>query len=137
MLRKDIYNNINNQIYHGIIINISQKNKSLISNWNVIGKKKSLFGIITIYKVEVKKSEIDSIINKIQENMARKILFLKQEFYAHFYRDNGIIIVFKEKIFNVTVDKNTWKAAINYGKTININEKQLYFIPNRFEDEEF
>jgi hypothetical protein len=69
--------------------------------------------------------------------MARKILFLKQEFYAHFYRDNGIIIVFKEKIFNVTVDKNTWKAAINYGKTININEKQLYFIPNRFEDEEF
>ena len=137
MLGNEIISKNNNIAYHGIIINISQKNKSLISNLNVIGKKKSIFGIITIYKIEVKQNEINNIIIKIQENMVNKILFLKQEFYAHFYRNNEMIIVFREKIFTVTLDKNTWEEAINYGRKINIKEKQLDFIPNRFEDEEF
>jgi hypothetical protein len=137
MSENEIINKNNDQIYHGIIINISQKNKSLISTLDVIGKKKSIFGIITIYKIEVKVNEINNIINKIQENMAIKILFLKQEFYAHFYRNNEMIIVFREKIFNVILDKNTWMEAINFGKSINIKEKQLDFIPNRFEDEQF
>jgi len=80
---------------------------------------------------------IDKSIKDLQDNMSDKVLFKKQEFYFHFYRDNELIIVYKDKIFKISPDKSTWIDAITYGKRLNISEKQLDFIPNRFEDEDY
>jgi len=128
-------NNIEN--YHGIVVSFSQKNKSIFQRLHIIGLKKVLFGIIKLYKIDISEKEIKKIIQEIQMNMSKNIFMINQEFYAHFYRKNELIIVYRNKIFSVTLDKNSWEEAIEYGKSIGIKENQLDFIPNRFEEEQF
>ena len=123
--------------YHGIIVNLSQKNKSIFKRLNIVGVRKVLFGIIKIYKIDTSEKEINELIQEIQMNMSKSILMINQEFYAHFYRKNELIIIYRNKIFSVTMDKKTWEEAIKYGRSIGIKEKQLDFIPNRIEDENF
>ncbi|MGA2141408.1 MAG: hypothetical protein ABSG94_03200 [Brevinematales bacterium] len=123
--------------YHGIIINRSQKNRSIFKEMDIIGKKNILGGIIVLYKVSVSENNLQDIIKKIRKNMSCRLLFKRQEFYAHFYRGNELIIVYKNKVFNAAVDQRTWKEAIEYGKSLGIIEKQLDFKPNRIEDETY
>jgi hypothetical protein len=129
---KDIDN-----VYHGIIINISQKDRSVFRQLKVIGKKKIFFGLITLYKIEVDESNFNETMLSVQKNMTNGFLFIKQEFYIHFYRSNELVIVFRDKIFRVTTDKNSWGEALEYGLKLNIKHGQLDFIPNRFKDEPF
>lgn len=63
------------------------------------------------------------------------MLFKRQEFYAHFYRNDELIIVFRDRVFRITPDKATWGEAREHGRQLGIIEKQLDFIPNRFMDE--
>ena len=123
--------------YHGIIINLSQRDKSIFKTIEIIGKRKLLFGFVILYKVKVFPDNINEIIKALQNNLSNRIIFKRQEFYFHFYRDNELIVVFKDKIFNISPDKSTWIGAITYGRQLNIADKQLDFIPNRFEDEDY
>lgn len=123
--------------YHGIIMNHSQKDKSIFEKLNVIGKKNVFLGLVVFYKIKVDEDALNHTIKIIQENMASKLFFKKQEYYAHFYRNDELIIVFRNKIFNVTPDKNTWLDVVEYGKSLKITEKQLDFIPNRIENETY
>ena len=123
--------------FHGIIINISQKNRSIFETVNILGKRKYLFGLLTLYKVKVSPDKISDAIKAFQRNMSDRVVFKKQEFYLHFYRDNELIIVFRDKIFNVLPDKSTWAEAIAHGRQLKITDKQLDFVPSRFEDENF
>lgn len=124
-------------LYHGIVVSLSQRDKRVFERLHVIGKKKALLGAVTLYKVAVAESELENVIKMIQENMASKLLLRKQEFYAHFYRNDELIIVFRGKTFKATTDSATWKEAIAFGKSLGIAEKQLDFKPNRLEDETF
>jgi hypothetical protein len=123
--------------YHGIIFNICQKDKSIFNELNIIGKKKFIFGLFTIYKVGVSQNDLNDVIRIIQKNMTDQILFKKQEFYAHFYRLNELIIVYKYKLFKVTTDKSTWEEAIEYGKSLKIKDEQLDFKPCKIDEETF
>ncbi len=128
---------MNSNDYHGIIINQSQKNKSIFKKLKIIGRKKVLFGLVILYKISVESDSLNELIKSVRENMASRLFILKQEYYAHFYRNNELIIVFKDKVFNVTTDKNAWREAIEFGKSLNIIEKQLDFTPNKVEDETY
>ena len=123
--------------FHGIVINISQKNKSIFETVNIIGKRKYFFGLLILYKVKVSPDKIADAIKAFQSNMSDRIVFKKQEFYLHFYRDNELIIVFRDKIFNASPNKSTWAEAIAHGRQLKITDKQLDFAPNRLEDEKF
>jgi hypothetical protein len=123
--------------YHGIVLNISQKDKSIFKRLQVIGRKKALMGLITFYKIKIDLYQIDDVIRNIQNNMVRSFGPIKQEYYAHFYKDNELIIAYKDKLFNVTTDRTTWAKAISHGKSLNIMEKQLDFTPCKFEDETY
>ena len=126
-----------NKEYHGIIINISQRDKSIFKTIDILGKRKYLFGLLIFYKIKVVPENLVSVIKTLQNNLSNRILFKKQEFYFHFYRDNELIIVFRDKIFKVSPDKSTWLEAITHGRQLKITDKQLDFIPNRFEDETY
>jgi hypothetical protein len=130
-------NVLNQQEYHGIIINLSQRDKSVFNTVEIIGRKKSFSGLVTLYKIRVSPDNIDAVIKTFQHNMADWLFFKKQEFYFHFYRDNELIIVFKDKIFKVSPDKSTWGEAIAYGLQLKITAKQLDFFPSRFGDEQY
>ena len=74
---------------------------------------------------------------KIQRNMKRRLLFVAKEFYCHFYRNDELIIVFRERVFRTSTQKTTWTEAIDYGKSIGIPAGQLDFIPNKMSDETY
>ena len=122
--------------YHGIIVNLSQNRKGP-KELTIIGRRNVLFRFLVIYKIEAKQEEIDSLIMKMQHNMKRRMLFLAKEFYCHFYRNDELIIVFRERVFRASPQKTTWSEAIDYGKSIGIPTKQLDFIPNRIADETY
>ncbi|MGA2793972.1 MAG: hypothetical protein ABSE69_10625, partial [Roseiarcus sp.] len=123
--------------YHGQIIGLSQRDRSIFGALKVIGQRRVFWGLFTIYKVSVPPNELETIIRRLQENMSNKLLFLPQEYYAHFYRGRELIIVYRDRVFRVTTDPATWKAAIEHGRELGIAERQLDFSPHRVEDERY
>jgi hypothetical protein len=121
--------------YHGIIINRSQRDKAIFKTIEIIGERKSLWGLLALYKIRVLPENIDGIIKAFQSNMADKLFFKKQEFYFHFYRNNELIVVFRDKIFRVSPDKSTWGEVIAHGHQLKIADTQLDFTPNTFDSE--
>jgi hypothetical protein len=123
--------------YHGIVINLSQKDQKVINSQNIIGKKVVIPGLLILYKIQVEKQRINQVIQLLQNNLRDKLSIFIKSFYFHFYNGEELIIVYKDKIFRIEPDINTWKEAIEYGKKLGIPEKQLDFYPYRFEDEKY
>ncbi len=114
--------------YVGYIIDKSIGNKKVIKELPITNRKKIWLGLITILEIKVSEKEFDNLIVILQENMTTQIGFFKQEFYIHFYCGNELIVVFRQRVFHITSDKETWGDAISYGKNIGIIEKQLDFL---------
>lgn len=107
--------------YHGIIVEESL-DKGTLGKLRVIGRKRG--AEFSLLKVEVE----EGALGKIQKS-------LKPGYYAHFYKNDELIIVFPKKIFRVTPEKRTWKGAIAYGLSLGIPGKQLAFFPRSFREE--
>mgnify|MGYP001567775500 CR=1 FL=1 len=106
--------------YHGILVNVSQEDKSIFDELKILGQKKAWGWIL--YRIEVPSNKINQIIKRLQLNMVNGL-------YFHFYKDDDLIVIFNKKIFKAKTDKSTWKKIIDYGKSLNIPEKQLDFYP--------
>ena len=116
-------------MYHGIILDLEFKDSTYPQKFKLFAKRKSSTSGWLLYGVEVGDQEIDKVILEVQENMKDD-----KPYYAHFYNDNDMIVVFKKNVFRVKPHISTW-AVINYGKKLNIPQEQLDFWPNRFQDE--
>lgn len=114
--------------YHGILVNVSQKDETIFSKLKIVGQKEDDGWIL--YKIEIKPEEVTEIINDLQNN-------LSDSFYFHIYKDDELIVIFKNKIFITKTDKSTWKEILGYGKLLNIPSEQLDFYPCKTEDEKF
>ena len=117
--------------YHGIIIDLSQKDEKVLERLNILGQRKTSDGKWVLYKVVVNPDSIEDTIKQLQENM------VDEKYYFHFYKDSRLIVVFKRKIFRIGTDKSTWDKAIEYGKSLGVPEEQLDFYPCRIEDETY
>lgn len=54
---------------------------------------------------------------------------LKQAWFMHIWKDNKMIVLFKDRKFEIKADnKNTWKEAIEYGLSLGILKEQLEFL---------
>ena len=115
-------------MYHGILIDQEFTDPKFPEKFKVFSVKQD--GSWRIYGVEINESAFRNAIKEIQENMKGDL-----PWYAHLYNDEDLIVIFKTKIFNVKPHKSTWEQIIEYGKSLNIPEKQLDFWPNRFQDE--
>jgi hypothetical protein len=119
--------------YHGIIIDKSLRNKGLIKKLNVIGSKKSSTGLgRTLLKISFPAEKLEKMIKLIQEN-----LVVKGEYYAHLYKDDELVVIFKDRVFRITPEKSTWKPIIDYGLSMKIPIEQLDMKPCRFQDETY
>ncbi len=71
-----------------------------------------------LYSVEVDDKDIDLISKNLKST----------KWYAHFWKGNKVIAVFKDKTFNFDYNKKeTWKQAVEYGLSIGIPKEQLDF----------
>ncbi len=61
------------------------------------------------------------------EHLAKQLK--PEKWYAHFWDDENIYVVFPGKTFLMSRDdKSTWTDAVSYGKSIDIPEEQLDFL---------
>lgn len=117
--------------YHGIVVNLSQKNLRIIKALNIIGRRSVIPGLLALYKVGIKAEDLESTIDLLQKNMRGSC------FYAHLYRDNELIVVFKSRVMHATPEPASWSDIIDYGRSLHIPVFWLDFKPCRFEDEQF
>ena len=115
-------------MYHGIIIDQEFTDQSFPNTFKVFAKKQD--GSWGIYGIEVEDSKLEESIKKIQENMKGD-----EPWYAHFYNDRQLIVIFKDMVFRVEPHISSWTPIIDYGRELNIPEEQFDFWPNRFQDE--
>lgn len=115
--------------FHGIIVKESLRDHSVVRGWNVIRESKTEDW--SVYTVLVAAESLNELVEELQEFM------FEGSWYAHFYNKDGskLIIVFKNRRFDVTSEKSTWEGAINYAESLNIPGRQLEFKPTRFDDE--
>lgn len=114
-------------MYHGIIIDQQFTDPNFPQEFKTFAKK--LDGNWVIYGIEVDTAKIEEVIAKIQR-------YTKEgAWYAHFYNDQELIVVFKDTVFRVIPHKASWGPIIEYGRALAIPPDQLTFWPNRFQDE--
>lgn len=119
--------------WHGIIVDKSLQDPGVMDDFKILGKKVAdddPKDVWTIYKVEVKAHLIDRVIERVQKN-------LQEGWYAHFYKNKDLIIVFHDRVFKVATDPKTWKPIILYGKSQHIAADPLDFFPCTEDDETF
>ncbi len=117
--------------YHGIVIDVSQKDPSALGELSIIGRREAPDASWTLLKVEVKPGDLEGVIQRLQANL------VEDAFYFHFYRNDELIAVFKKKIFRTKTDPSTWGELVAYGLSLGIPERQLDFRPCRAADEEY
>ena len=110
---------------------------SIFRDLNVLGRRKLFGGAVTVYKIGVTAEDLPAVLRRVQENMRNRLLFMRQEFYAHFYRGPELIIVFGDRLFRVGIDPSTWREAIEHGRRLGIAKGQLDFSPCRIEEETY
>ena len=76
--------------------------------------------------IEVEEEKLAEQIKSLQENM---VDIQDKCWYAHFFRQQELIVVYQDRMFPVTVQPNTWDEAIQYGLVHGIPEEQLDFQP--------
>ena len=112
--------------YHGILVNVSQKNKNIFSKLKILSQKEG--GSWTLYKISINPAYLEKSLEEIQKNLV-------DGFYFHAYRNNELIVVFTNKIFRVKTVETAWKEVIEYGKSLGIPEEQLDFCPCKVKEE--
>jgi len=115
-------------MYHGIIIDQEFTEPSFPETFKAFAWKQD--GNWKIYGIEVDDSNLENKISKIQSAMRTN-----QPWYVHLYNDEDLIVIFKDRIFNVKPHSSTWGPIIEYGQKLDIPKEQLDFWPNRFQDE--
>ena len=105
-------------MYKGVIIKQSLKNPSILDGFEVLDIDPARNqGDWDIFTVRLDRAGLESVKENLVDN-----------YYAHFAGGNSGIVVFKDRIFEMNrADRQTWIAAIDYGREIGIPDEQLDF----------
>jgi|TARA_Y100000310_G_scaffold170442_2_gene170624 hypothetical protein len=105
--------------YKGIVIEESLENRGILDSLEVLQKPRedTPSDKWHLYTVRVSHDEIV----KLQE-------VLKQGWYMHFCKKRDVVVVYRDKVFEINFDdKNTWKDAVEYGRSLGVPAEQLTF----------
>ncbi|KXK08268.1 MAG: hypothetical protein QY330_03345 [Candidatus Dojkabacteria bacterium] len=117
-------------MYHAIVLRSSLSDYSTLEDQYLpFAYVKSENGSQNILALEVKPSEKDQFISKLQKEIKAG------PYYAHLYNDSELIVVFKEKSF-VVANPDEIIPVWEYARSLNIPEEQLDFQPASFAEEE-
>ena len=119
-------------VYHGILVKEGIRDQSILDRMKILGQR--VAGGWTMLRVAVEDVRLDETIGLIQENLLAENGI---PFYAHFYQEDGLIVIFPDRVFQIRPDKASWKRALEYGKSVGIPSDELDFKPCRFEDETY
>lgn len=79
--------------------------------------------------VSVPESELDDHVKLLQSQMIED-----DAWYAHYFRDDELVVVFRDAVFRVGTDPKTWDAPVEHGIKSGIPLHQMDFDPRTEED---
>lgn len=83
----------------------------------------------TFHLVSVAEHELDRQVRTLQEHMVTD-----EAWYAHFFRDRELVVVYRDAVFRVTIDRATWTPAVEHGLRNGIPREQLDFWPRTWQE---
>ncbi len=104
--------------YKGAIVENSLKDREILKDLKITKTQKLEDWII--HNVEVDQKQIEKMGDYLNDG----------PWYMHFWQEgkDDVTVVFKDKSFKIKYsDKNSWREAIDYGKSKGISEEQLDF----------
>ncbi len=137
--------------YYAEVINISQKDKSIIDKYPVINIKKRFLGLVRIYTISIPEENIENAVEEFQSNLCTA---LKKEWYITFHTAEQVIVVFRKRIFRLSgkginpiyqkcidttyaEDKEKWDEMIQYAKSLGVPDAQCDFLPEKFMEDSY
>jgi len=114
-------------MWKGVIIEESLTDKLLLALVRVVQSKKTALeeeeekGVFTLHSIELDDSKLDEFVKTAQQS-------IKNSYYLHICKDNEMIVVFKDKVFNLSSnDLTKINEARDYGISIGILKEQMPF----------
>ncbi len=115
--------------YFGIVIEQSLRSPDVLPQAQIIARKQ--VGTWRFLLTSVPESEIDEQVRALQAGMVTD-----DNWYAHYFLGEELIVVFRDASFRVTTDPASWRPAIDHGLRSGIPMKQLDFKPRTVQDTE-
>jgi len=102
----------------GVVIENSLKDPSVLKDLEIVRSWED--GSWKLHEVRVSKEQAEKLSEHLNDG----------PWYVHFWEpgDDTVLVVFKGKTFTIRFsDKESWKPAVEHGKSIGIPEEQLDF----------
>lgn len=108
--------------FHGIIIQESLRDPSVLRNVTILGTKQGKDWKLLV--VSVPDSRMDSVLELVKSNLRTDEGI---SYYTHFYSNDRLILVFPDRVFHIKPNKETWKPVVDYGLSMGIPKEQPEF----------
>ncbi len=115
--------------YWGIVIAQSLQDDKVFDHLRVLRTR--ALGRWEFILVSMSPDLLDNMLTLLQNSMVN---INDDCWYAHFFRDSELIVVYQDKMFSVTVDPSTWGDPVGYGSVHGIPIAQLDFHPRTVMD---
>src|SRR5438034_5943604 len=93
--------------YLGIVVRESLRDPSVMPS--VVASKTGAEW--TVLLVRIPASELDRELETLRSNLDRT-----EPWYAHFFREDELVVVFDDQVFWVSTDPATWGATVQHGR---------------------
>ena len=85
----------------------------------------------TLLLVRVREGDLDHQVEVLRLNLNRTDCW-----YAHFFRNSELVVVFYDEVFRVSTDPSTWDAPVRHGRVRGVPDDELDFSPNTISEVE-
>lgn len=115
--------------YLGIIIEQSLKDASVMHQFTTLAEQ--WYGSWRFLLVSVPEEELERKMKTLQDHM---IDLAEDCWYAHFFQDETLYVVYQDAVFRTTLSPDDWDEPVRYGLSHNVPIEQLDFKPRTVDD---
>lgn len=115
--------------YLGIVVGQSLADRACLDRATIVAER--AVGSWRLLLVRVPAAEFEAHLGALQAGLVRE-----DEWYAHYFRDDELVVVFHDGLFRVTTDRSTWGPAVEHGLARGVPPEQLDFTPRTVTDAE-
>lgn len=110
--------------FWGVVVDQSCGDRGIPDGLEVVATLRT--GGWELVLVEVPAAELEDAITELR---ARMVPIDDECWYAHFFRDDRLVVVFQDRVFVATTDDGSWSELLEYGRRRGIPDEQLDFEP--------
>lgn len=112
----------------GIVIEQSLADPAFAETLDVSYRKRDPNGSWVFLLVRIAPEQLSTDLERIRQAIARD-----EPWYAHFFSDDRLAVVFTDAVFELSTDPASWSPAIEHGLALGIPREQLDFWPRTVE----